>query len=210
MQERVRAGAIDLQTVARLFGFYAYEGNYEQAASLLRELEARRGGGAAQPQTGQPAPVGAASWNARELEQVAGMLTSIGYYDQASRYLYTLYLVGGLQSGSKAREDALYRLFKVMIDASGTPTRVATGDLSFYKDVAEVDQHPGFMNGVLSLILSGSDIAQEFAIAREIRCRLFQSRVRLSHLHIVQTGIRSIELPGRYVSGNHQRLCDAR
>src|SRR5688572_5836736 len=77
LQERVRAGAIDLQTVARLFGFYAYEGNYVQAASLLRELEARRGGGATQPQAGQPAPVGAASWNARELEQVAGMLTSI-------------------------------------------------------------------------------------------------------------------------------------
>ena len=150
LQERVRAGAVDLQTVARLFGFYSYEGNYEQAASLIRELEARRGG----------SPT---SWNARELEQVSGMLTSIGYYDQASRYLYTLYLVGGLQAGSKAREDALNRLFKVMIDASGTPTRVATGDLSFYKDVAEVDQHPGFMNGVLSLILSGSDVAQEFA-----------------------------------------------
>lgn len=163
LQERVRAGATDLQTVARLFGFYAYEGNYEQAASLIRELEARRGGGATQPQAGQPAPVGAASWNARELEQVAGMLTSIGHYDQASRYLYTLYLVGGLQAGSKAREDALYRLFKVMIDASGTPTRVATGDLSFYKDVAEVDRHPGFMNGVLSLILSGSNIAYEFS-----------------------------------------------
>ena len=161
LQERVREGAQDLPTVARLFGFYAYEANYEQAAALLRQLEARRGSLASQPKTSQP--VSPVSWNARELEQVAGMLTSIGHYDRASRYLYTLYLVGGLQTGSKSREDALYRLFKVMIDASGTPTRVATGDLSFYKDVAEVDQHPGFMNGVLSLILSGSDVSQEFA-----------------------------------------------
>ena len=90
------------------------------------------------------------------------MFTSIGDYDQASRYLYTLYLTGGLQPASEQREQALYRLFKVMLDAAGSPTRVAAGDLSFYKDVAQLDPHPGFMNGVLSLILSGADPAGEF------------------------------------------------
>src|SRR6185436_3513692 len=97
------------------------------------------------------------------LETVAAMYSSIGHYDQASRYLYTLYLSGGLEPKSKERENALYRVFKVMLDASGTPTRVAGGDLSFYRDIAEVDQHPGFMNGVLSLILSGTNPSQEFA-----------------------------------------------
>jgi tetratricopeptide (TPR) repeat protein len=166
LQERVRAGASDLQTVSRLFSIFSYEGGYEQASALLRDLEDRRAGRAPRragnTQPSQPSTV-SASWNARELETVAAMFTSIGDYDQASRYLYTLYLVGGLQSGSSSREDALYRLFTVMIDAAGTPTRVAAGDLSFYKDVAQVDQHPGFMNGVLSLILSGNDVTQEFA-----------------------------------------------
>lgn len=166
LQDRVRAGASDLQPVSRLFSIFSYEGGYDQASRLLRDLEDRRAGrapsrpGNAQPS--QPSTV-SASWNARELETVAAMFTSIGDYDQASRYLYTLYLVGGLQPGSPSREDALYRLFAVMIDAAGTPTRVAAGDLSFYKDVAQVDQHPGFMNGVLSLILSGNDVPQEFA-----------------------------------------------
>ena len=91
------------------------------------------------------------------------MFASVGDFDQASRYLYTLYLVGGLQPGSASREAALHRLFRVMLDAAGTPTRVAAGDLSLYKDVAQVDAHPGFMNGVLSLILSGTDPASEFA-----------------------------------------------
>jgi tetratricopeptide (TPR) repeat protein len=166
LQERART-ASDLNTVARLFSIYSYEGNFEPASRLLRDLEDRRAGrqsprtttssGATQPTTVS------ASWNGRELETVAAMFASIGDFDQASRYLYTLYLVGGLQAGSGSREEALHRLFRVMLDAAGTPTRVAAGDLSLYKDIAQVDAHPGFMNGVLSLILSGTNPDSEFA-----------------------------------------------
>jgi hypothetical protein len=166
LQERVRAGATDIDTVGRMFSVFAYEGSYEQAAKLLRELEDRRAGKktqpAAQPPGSQPI-VAASSWNPRELEIVAELFTSIGHFDQASRYLYTLYLVGGLQPGSGSREEALHRLFKVMLDAAGERTRVAAGDLSFYRDIAEVDQHPGFLNGVLSLVLSKANPSQEFA-----------------------------------------------
>ena len=166
LQERVRSGASDLDTVSRLFSVLSYEGSYEQAARLLRELEARRvgksGGSAGRPQNAQTA-VASSSWSASELETVAEMFSSIGHYDQASRYLYTLYLIGGLGPGTSSREEALYRLFKVMLDAAGTPTRVGGGDLSFYRDIAEVDQHPGFLNGVLSLVLIGSSPSQEFA-----------------------------------------------
>lgn len=176
LQDRVRAGANDLQTVSRLFSILSYEGSYEPASRLLRDLEARRAGRAPQraatAQPAQPATV-SASWNARELETVAAMFSSIGDYDQASRYLYTLYLIGGLQPASQSREDALNRLFKAMIDAAGTPTRVAAGDLSFYKDVAQVDQHPGFMNGVLSLVLSGTDPAEEFATEQKAAAGYF-------------------------------------
>ena len=173
LQDRVRAGATDLETVGRMFSVFSYEGSYEQAAKLLRDLEDRRAGKRPPPASGTPArpstadPAQAGSlrydWNARELETVAELFTSIGHYDQASRYLYTLYLTGGLQPGSSAREEALSRLFKVMLDAAGNPTRVAGGDLSFYRDIAEVDQHPGFMNGVLSLVLSGTIPSDEFA-----------------------------------------------
>ncbi|MFY9607862.1 MAG: hypothetical protein WAU45_04510 [Blastocatellia bacterium] len=157
LQERVRSGAADLDTISRLFMIFSYEGSYQPASQLLRDLEDRRARNQ-RAQTG-PAPGG---WTSRELETVASMFTSIGDYDQASRYLYTLYLTGGLQPASEQREQALYRLFKVMLDAAGSPTRVASGDLSFYKDVAQLDTHPGFMNGVLSLILSGIDPAAEF------------------------------------------------
>src|SRR5215813_2382349 len=163
LQQPVQAGATDLDTVDRLFSVLAYEGSYEQAARLLRELEERRAGRKPQsPSEPQSSTVPATSWSARELEIVAEMFTSIGNYDQASRYLYTFYLTGGLQPGTESREEALYRLFKVMLDAGGNPTRVAGGDLSLYKDIAQVDQHPGFLNGVLSLVLSGESPTQEF------------------------------------------------
>src|SRR6185295_15885253 len=152
----------------RLFSVFSYEGNYEQAARLLTELEARR----ARKNSAQAADL-RNQWAPRELETVAELFASIGRYDQASRYLYTLYLVGGLQPGTGPREEALYRLFKVMLDAAGTPTRVGAGDLSFYRDVAEVDQHPGFLNGVLSLILSGTNPSQEFATEQKAAAGYF-------------------------------------
>ncbi|MGH9764098.1 MAG: tetratricopeptide repeat protein, partial [Blastocatellia bacterium] len=167
LQDKVRSGATDLQTVGRLFSIYAFEGNNAQASRLLRDLEAHRAGPPSQ--SSQPSDSNrtvasaSAAWPPAELETVAAMFSSIGSYDQASRYLYTLYLTGGLATGSQSREDALFRLFNVMLDSAGAPTRVAAGDLSFYKDVATIDEHPGFMNGVLSLVLSDTNPSSEFA-----------------------------------------------
>src|SRR4029434_10699768 len=70
LQERVRGGAVDLDTIARLFSVCSYEGTYEQAPKLLRELEDRRAGkrpqSTAQTQNPQPAPVASSSWSSRE------------------------------------------------------------------------------------------------------------------------------------------------
>ncbi|HEY6333843.1 MAG TPA: tetratricopeptide repeat protein, partial [Blastocatellia bacterium] len=164
LQDKVRTGAKDLDTVGRLFSIYAFEGNNVQASRALRDMEARRAGMSAASTDQQNANpiVTAASWTSAELQSVGAMFASIGAYDQASRYYYTLYLTGGLASGSQSREDALYHLFQVMLDSAGAPTRLASGDLSFYRDAATMDEHPGVMNGVLSLILSGTDLPGEF------------------------------------------------
>jgi predicted Zn-dependent protease len=164
LQAQVREGTTDLEPIARLFSIFVYEGNSAQAGQLLSELEQRRARRrpSAAPQPAGSQTVSQAAWPAKELETVADMFVSIGNYDQASRYLYTFYLTGGLQPGTASRENALYRLFMTLTDAASAPTRVGGGDLSLYKDVSEVDQQPGFMNGVLSLILSGSDPSAEF------------------------------------------------
>ena len=166
LQDQVRRGSTDLGVVARLFRFYAHEGNYAAAALLIEGLESRRAGsgqGTTRPASQPAAGVKAEAWTLPELQTVAAMLASIGYHDQASRYFYTLYLTGGLTAGSGTREDALYRLFKALIDAGESPTRMGAGDLSFYRDISEVDQNPGFLNGVLSLVLADVNPSSEFA-----------------------------------------------
>ncbi|HZS47011.1 MAG TPA: tetratricopeptide repeat protein [Blastocatellia bacterium] len=153
LQAKIKSGSTDFDSVSRLFNVYAYESNIPYAAHVLAEYEQRKTGGG---------NIQGLSISAHELGTIADMYASIGYYDQASRYLYTLYLTGTLTQQSQAREDALYNLFKALIDAGDIPTRVGAGDLKFYQDVATVDQNPGLLNGVLSLILNGDDPAREF------------------------------------------------
>lgn len=146
LQAEVRKGAAGFEEVSRLFNVYAYESNIPYAARTLEQYEERKARTAA----------GQAALTPKELQQIAVMYSAIGYYDQASRFLYTLYLNGALGTQSKEREDVLARLFQVLIDAGNVPTRVGAGDLKFYRDVAAVDQNPGLLNGVLSLILSNT------------------------------------------------------
>jgi len=135
-------------SVSRLFNIYLYENNNPLAFNLVKSYEKKRGE--------------QANWKNSELETLAGLYISIGQYDEASKYLYTLYLSEGLKQGSSEREKYLYRLFKVLMDASSQPVRLSSGDLSLYRDIATVDQNPGLLNGVLSLILSNSNLGYEF------------------------------------------------
>lgn len=148
LQSDVASGT-NFDKITRLFRLYCYEGNQPAAAVLLNNYETKRG-----KQN---------NWNARELETLAGLYLQIGQYDQASRYLYTLHMQGGLENSSAKREETLYRIFKVLVDAGDQAVRLNSGDLTFYKDVATIDQEPGFLNGVLSLILSGESVSGEFA-----------------------------------------------
>ncbi|KAF0248146.1 MAG: hypothetical protein FD167_2451, partial [bacterium] len=135
-------------SVTRLFNLYAYEENWPLAFNLLKSYETKRGE--------------QANWKEQELETLAGLYISIGHYDEASRYLYTLYLSEGLKPSSKEREKYLSKLFNILMDSGSQPVRLSSGDLSLYRDIAKVDQNPGLLNGVLSLVLSNSNIGSEF------------------------------------------------
>ncbi|MCS6803996.1 MAG: tetratricopeptide repeat protein [Blastocatellia bacterium] len=159
-RERYEAGSADVQTLARLFDLYVWEGNAAEANRVLARYEDV----ADRDRTTPPA---------RELETLAALYARIGNYDQASRYYYTLHLMGVFQTNSPLRESGLYQLFNALMQAQDQPTRVAAGDLSLYKDVATVDQHPGLLNGVLSLILADTAIPEEFREREARAARLF-------------------------------------
>ncbi len=152
LQQEIARGNAPLATVSRLFNFYAYEGNLPAAAKLLQSLESARG----------------ANWSAADLQLAAELYSQIGDLDQASRYLYTLYLQGGMVPGSPDRERILSRLFTALARAQASPSRLAPGGISMYADIARLDARPGALNGLLSLILAGNNASAEYA-AEEAR-----------------------------------------
>lgn len=102
-------------------------------------------------------------WQPAELATVARMLLAEGYADAASRFLYTLYLQGGLKPGGELRAKVLYQLFALLSDAGSERLALTQGDLKFYQDIATADPHPGITSGILSLLFSDTNSAAELA-----------------------------------------------
>lgn len=146
--DAVKPGA-SVNSVARLFNFYAYEGSLSAGARLLESVEAGRG---------------TVEWSSADLELFANLYAQIGDYDNASRYVYSLYLQGAMQPGAPDRERILSRLFETLVEASSSATRIAPGGISLYADIARIDRRPGAVNALLSLILAGNNPAAEYRL----------------------------------------------
>ncbi len=74
--------------------------------------------------------------------------------NEAARLWYALYSVPG--GTDTDRERALFGLANLLLTQADQPVPFGSGDLTFYKDIATVDPSPGFLNGILSLILNGT------------------------------------------------------
>src|SRR5258708_10034885 len=61
-----------------------------------------------------------------------------------------------------AQERAISGLADLLLTAPETPIRLGTGELSMYKDIATMDQGPGYLNGILSLILNTASPSSEY------------------------------------------------
>src|SRR5262249_45743663 len=72
---------------------------------------------------------------------------------------YALYRMGGA-----TEETALSSLARLLFSAPEQPIRFGSGNLSMYRDVATMDPHPGFLNGVLSLVLNTTDPPSRYAM----------------------------------------------
>ena len=185
LQERFRKGATEFGTAARLFNVLAYEGNIAAAAQTLLNLEKRR------------AQVG---WSREELDQAAAMCLSIGQYDLAARFLYSLYAMGSTRPGSPEREATLAKLVAALLDANEVGTTLSAGDLSIYAEIAQIDQGAGFLNGVLSLILAGNNIPREYAQANRAATAYFNRALAYRFFAALQAEYpRSEQLPRLYV-----------
>jgi tetratricopeptide (TPR) repeat protein len=142
----------DLDATARLFHYFRSQNNSAAARRVLLEYRLAR------ESSRQP-------WNPEELETLAQFFEWLPDVNESARLYYALY--SAPPSGGPQTERALYGLAHLLLTSAGQPIQFGSGDLSFYKDIATVDPSPGFLNGILSLVLNWTGMRQQYRTQNE-------------------------------------------
>ena len=151
-----------LDPVARQFHYYQNEKNVTAARRVLQEYRARK-----------------RSWTADELHATGQFFEGVQEWDEAARQYYALYSLPSADDA--ARERGLAAIASVLLNAPEQPTHFGAGDLSLFKDIATLDQHPGFLNGILSLVLNTESPRNEYDRENQASVAYFH-RARASQL----------------------------
>ncbi len=137
----------DLNAAVRLFYYYQQQGNLAAAQQAISELRSRR----------DSAKV---HWTSQDLYICGRLLEEIHEYSESARYYFALYNSRELPD---AQETAIAALTNILLTAPETPIRFGSGDLSMYRDIATLDPWPGYLNGVLSLVLNSTQPAAQYS-----------------------------------------------
>ena len=142
----------DLDATARLFHYFRAQNNIPAARRALLEYRIAKESGR------QP-------WTADELQTMAQLSEWLPDVNEAARLYYALYSVA--PTGGAQTERALYGLANLLLTAGEQPIQFGSGDLSFYKDIATLDASPGFLNGILSLLLNWTGPSSQYRFQNE-------------------------------------------
>ena len=145
---QVTANPLDLSAAARVFYYYQQQGNLAAAQRALIEYRLRK--------ESQKSP-----WTADELLTLSQLFEGVNNYDEAARSYYALYSVSNATPA--AQEKALAGIANLLLTAPEQPLRLGAGDLSLYSDIVQIDQGPGFLNGILSLLFNSTAPENQFA-----------------------------------------------
>ena len=154
---RLAANPDDLDAAARLFYAYQQQGRLDPARQVIvayRQSKESRG----------------AHWSAQELYTFARLLEGIQDGPEAARYYYALNSSEGM---ADAQQRALSGLIAILLDAPEQPLRLGAGNLSMYRDIATMDQGPGYLNGILSLLLNTTFPKNEYATEDQLASPYF-------------------------------------
>lgn len=142
----------DLDATARLFHYFRSQNNMPAARRALLEYRIAKESGR------QP-------WTVDELQTLAQLFEWLPDVNEAARLYYALY--SAPPAGGAQAERALYGLANLLLTAPEQPIQFGSGDLSFYKDIATVDASPGFLNGILSLLLNWTGARSQYQVQNE-------------------------------------------
>ena len=128
----------DLNATARVFYYYQQQGKLDAAEQAITSLRLHK-------------EAAKSPWTPQDLYICGRLLEEIHAYPEAARYYFALYSSKG---GPDSQERALARLTDMLLTAPEAAIRLGSGELSLYKDIATMDRGPGYLNGILSLILN--------------------------------------------------------
>ena len=131
----------DIDATSRLFAYYQHTGNLGAARRVLFEYRLTK---EAKP----------GSWTPAELKTLAALFERLPDANEQARAYYALYSSPGVSAAD--RETALAGMIALLLDKSDQSISFGSGDLSLYKDIGTADSSPGFLNGLLSLVLNST------------------------------------------------------
>lgn len=178
----------DLNAASRIFHYYSQTGNMDAAEQILTDYRIKK-------------ETRGAAWTAQELFTFARLLENSRRYPEAARYYFALYNSGD----EKAAEQALVGLSRIMLDAPDEQIRFGAADLSMYRNIATMDSGPGYLNGILSLILNSQNAEDQYG-KEEGRATAYFHRSRAAAL----VALLDQRFPNSEARpGLHARLIDA-
>jgi hypothetical protein len=137
----------DLNAAARIYYYYQRQGRTDAAQQTLTDYRLRK-------------EQRNAKWNSQELYTLAKLEAGLNSHAEAARYYYALY---NSKDTADAQEQALAGLAGLLMSAPEQSVRLGSSELSMYKDIATLDPGPGFLNGILSLVLNWSEPQYQYA-----------------------------------------------
>lgn len=149
---QARAAALarptDVDAAARLFYYYQQQSNAGEAERALVDYRRRV------EQAG-------ALWTGVQLWTLARLFDDTQKYDDAARAYYALY---SLRTASPDLQGkALAGIANLLLAAPEQPIHFGSNSLSFLQDIGAMDRYPGFLNGIVSLLLNSQSPADEYA-----------------------------------------------
>jgi tetratricopeptide (TPR) repeat protein len=159
LKEKLQKNPLDADAATRLFHVYHLSGNLMEAQNALNDFRLLKEQKVREKQT---------SWSAKELLWMAKLNQKLLNYNEAARYYYALFsLLGYKTSTNLSADTALKGLFDILLAAEERPIQLSSGSLDYYKDIASMDQNPGVLNGILSLILNRTDPAGNLQVQQD-------------------------------------------
>jgi hypothetical protein len=140
-----------LNALARIFYYDQQAGRNESATQTLDSFRIAR-------------DARNAAWTSTDLYTLGELSLSIHAYAEAARYHYALAASDGVvPNGEPAAQSGLASLIEILLSAPEQPLAIGAQNLTLYRDIATLDQGPGYWNGILSLWLNGESPESEYS-----------------------------------------------